>query len=81
MSRGGHGLFQFDSGLGERGLLRVLIIGDGANFQIPKTPQDVESRPQANASRRTRQRTAIIGWNRAGAGFTLGATLYERWSR
>jgi len=80
-ARGGHGLFQFDSNLGEHGLLRAVVIGDGANFEIPKTPEDVELRPQANASQRTRQQTAIIGWSRAWSGFTLGSTFYERWSR
>jgi outer membrane receptor for ferrienterochelin and colicins len=80
-ARGGHGFFQLDGDLGRRGLLRAIIMGDGANFDIPKTPQDVELRPQADANQRTRQQTAIVGWNRAWSGFTLGATFYERWSR
>jgi TonB dependent receptor/Carboxypeptidase regulatory-like domain len=80
-ARGGHGLFQFDRNLGRHGLLRAVVMGDGANFEIPKTPEDVDLRAQANANQRTRQQTAIVGWNRAWSGFVLGATFYERWSR
>jgi outer membrane receptor protein involved in Fe transport len=80
-ARGGHALFQFDADLREHGLLRAMVIVDGANFEIPKTAEDVELRPQANASQRTRQQTAIAGWTRAWSGLALGATFYERWSR
>ena len=79
--RGGHGFFQLDSNLGEQGLLRAIVMGDAANFDIPKTPLDVELRPQANARQRTRQQTAIIGWSRAWSGVAFDATFYERWSR
>jgi hypothetical protein len=80
-ARGGHGFFQLDGDLGQRGLLRAVVMVDGANFEIPKTPEDVKLRPQSNASQRTRQQTATVGWNRAWSGFTLGATFYQRWSR
>ena len=77
---GGHSLFQLDVDLGQKGLLRAMVMGDGANFDIPKTPEDVELRPDANASQRTRQQTATVGWNRAASDFMIGATFYERWS-
>jgi hypothetical protein len=80
-ARGGHGFVQLDVDLGRRGLLRTLVMGGGANFEIPITPQDVALRPQARADQRTRQQTAIVGWMRAWSGLTLDATLYQRWSR
>jgi outer membrane receptor protein involved in Fe transport len=80
-ARGGHVFVQVDGDLGSRGQLRAIVIGDGANFEIPKTPQDVELRPDANASQHTRQQTAIVGWNRALPDSTLGLTFYQRWSR
>ena len=78
---GGHGLLQLDGDLGEKGLLRAVVMVDAANFEIPKTPQDVELRPAADANQRTRQQTAVLGWNRAWSDMTVGATFYQRWSR
>jgi hypothetical protein len=80
-ARGAHGLFQLDTNFGTRGLLRATVMGDGANLEIPKTPGDVELRPEANATQRTRQQTAIVGWNRASTDVSVGATFYQRWSR
>ena len=44
------------------GSLRANIIGDGTNFEIPRTELDVLLRPLANARQDTRQQTAIVGW-------------------
>jgi hypothetical protein len=78
---GGHAFFQFDGALRDNGLFRSIVMADGASFDIPKTPEDVELRPQADASERTRQQTAIAGWTRAWRDLTVGATFYQRWSR
>jgi TonB dependent receptor-like, beta-barrel/Carboxypeptidase regulatory-like domain len=78
---GGHGLFQLDGDLGDKGQLRAMVMVDGSNFEIPVTPQDVQLRPQALASERTRQQTAVVGWNRAWSDMTASATFYQRWSR
>jgi outer membrane receptor for ferrienterochelin and colicins len=78
---GGHGLFQLDGDLGDKGQLRATVMIDGSNFEIPVTPQDVQLRPQALASERTRQQTAVVGWNRAWSDMTASATFYQRWSR
>src|SRR5262249_14827748 len=72
---------QLDANLGRAGLLRALFTGDGANFEIPKTPQDVELRPLALAGQRTRQQTAIVGWRQNVSEFALDASFYQRWSR
>lgn len=80
-ARGGHVFFQLDRNLGHAGSLRAVVMGDATNFEIPKTPTDVEFRPQADASQRARQRTAIVGWTRAWPEMTVGASFYQRWSR
>jgi hypothetical protein len=80
-AQAGHGLVQVDDDLGDFGLVRAVMMVDAANFEIPKTPHDVELRPQADANQRTRQETAVVGWTRAWSDSTVGATFYQRWSR
>jgi hypothetical protein len=80
-ARGGHGLFQLDADLANKGLFRAVVMFDGANFELPITPQDVELRPEAQADERTRQQTAVVGWSRASSVMTTAATFYQRWSR
>ena len=79
--RGGHVFFQLDGNLGDAGSLRAVVMGDGTNFEIPKTPEDAALRPLANANQRTRQQTAIAGWTRASSNMTVSASFYQRWSR
>jgi outer membrane receptor protein involved in Fe transport len=79
--RGGHAFFQVDTSLQGGGLLRAIAMGSGANFEIPKTPTDVEHRPLAAAEQRTRQQTAIASWSRVMTRVAVGATFYQRWSR
>lgn len=81
--RSGHGFFQLDKDLGSKGLVRVLLMGDGVSFEIPRTPLDLELRPQALPEQRNRQQSAIVGWTRAAgtAGTTgISASFYQRWS-
>jgi hypothetical protein len=78
---GGHAFFQLDGNLGHAGSLRAVVMGDGTAFEIPKTPEDVEFRPLADANQRNRQQTAIVGWARAWSDLTVGGSFYQRWSR
>ena len=78
---GGHGFVQLDANLGQAGALRATVMGDGMSFDIPKTPQDQELRPLANATQRTRQQTAIVGWNTAAGNQAISTAFYQRWSR
>ena len=79
--RGGHGFFQLDRNFENAGSLKVIAMGDGADFEIPKTSSDVELRPLANADQQTRQQTAIVGWSRASSRVAAAASFYQRWSR
>ena len=80
-ARGGRVFTQLDAVLGSAGSLRVVLMGDGTNFEIPRKPLDVELRPLATAEQRTRQQTAIAGWTRAVTDLALSASFYQRWSR
>ena len=80
-ARGGRLFTQVDAILGRAGALRVVLMGDGTNFEIPRTPLDVELRPLATADQRTRQQTAIVGWTRAVSDLAVNASFYQRWSR
>jgi TonB dependent receptor/Carboxypeptidase regulatory-like domain len=79
--RGGHAFAQLDGSLDRLGALRAVFMGDGANFEIPKTLLDVTIRPDANAEQRTRQQTATIGWTRAWPETLVSASVYQRGSR
>jgi hypothetical protein len=80
--RGARGFVQLDGDLGRAGSLRLTLMGDGTNFQVPKAPRDEELRPLANPTQRTRQQTAILGWTRpVSSELLLGASLYQRWTR
>jgi len=81
-ARGAHAFGQIDGDLGTAGSLRITLMGDGANLQIPKTPIDEAVRPEANAAQRTRQQSAIVGWTRSiSSDLVVSASFYQRWSR
>ena len=63
------------------GALNVVVMGDAAGAQIPKTPQDAALRPDANADQDARQQTLTAGWTRAWSTGVVDATAYQRWSR
>ena len=80
--RGTHNFLQFDYSLNTHDLLKLVVMGDGANFQIPKTSLDDQFRPGLNANQKTRAQSAILSWSHATSGNALLTTsLYERWSQ
>jgi hypothetical protein len=76
-----HAFGRFDWSGTRIGTMNVVIMGDAANAQIPKTPQDVALRPAANADQDARQQTLTFGWTRAWSASVVDATAYQRWSR
>ena len=80
--RGAHGAFQLDARPNAGNSLRLMVMGDGSNFDIPITPLDEELRPAAQTREWTRQQTAMLGWSRTSSNQTLLRTsFYQRWSR
>jgi len=80
--RGTHSFFQMDFNLNRENFLKLVLMGDGTNFQIPKTSLDDQIRPNARASERTREQSSILTWGRTISNKTLLTTsFYQRWSR
>src|SRR5213594_1276900 len=80
--RGGRSFLQLDFSLNPANSVKAVLMGDGTNFQIPKTSLDDQFRPNANASERTRQETAIVTWSHiVSNNSSVTAWLYQRWSR
>lgn len=80
-ARGGNVFARLDRVSDRLGSFNVLLMGDANNAQIPKSPIDVELRPLANATQRTRQQTATLGWTRTWSNTVANASAYQRWSR
>jgi outer membrane receptor protein involved in Fe transport len=79
--RGMHNFLQFDFDVNPSDNIKFVLMGDGTNFQIPKTSQDDEIRPNAEASERTRGQSAVLTWNHSFSKNTLLTTsAYQRWS-
>jgi outer membrane receptor protein involved in Fe transport len=76
-----HAFGRFDWSGTRIGAMNVVIMGDAADAQIPKTPQDAALRPAANADQDARQQTLTFGWARAWSTSVVDATVYQRWSR
>jgi len=76
-----HAFGRFDWSGANIGTTTVVVMGDATEAEIPKTPQDIELRPAANARQDARQQTLTLGWTRAWSTRVVNATLYERWSR
>jgi len=80
--RGSRNFLQFDFNADRRNSLRLMLMGDGTNLQMPKTAIDDIYRPSINASERTRAQTAVLNWNHTASDRTFFTTaLYQRWSR
>ena len=80
--RGVRNFLQLDFNLNPTNFLKLVLMGDGTNFEIPKTSQDDELRPNANAFQRTRQQTAIFTWGHILSNDAmLQTSFYQRWSR
>ena len=56
-------------------------MGDGTDFEIPRTALDGLLRPLANARQDTRQQTAIASWTAVLKDVAVTASSYQRWSR
>jgi outer membrane receptor protein involved in Fe transport len=79
---GGHGFFQFDARPNNVDALRMVLMLDGTNFDIPETPLEEMLRPAAQTNQSTRQQTAILGWSRTfSSDSLLHTSFYQRSSR
>jgi len=80
--RGAHNFLQLDFDTSPSDTLKLVLMGDGTNFEIPRTSLDDQLRPNVNASERTRQQSAVLTWSHTPSADTLLTTsFYERWSK
>ena len=80
--RGMRNFLQLDFNVNANNFLKLTLLGDGTNFEIPKTALDDQLRPELDASQRTRSQTAIFSWDRILSTHSLlHAAFYQRWSR
>jgi outer membrane receptor protein involved in Fe transport len=60
---------------------KVVLIGDGVNFELPKEERDELLRPNFNNLQRTRSQSLILSWDHIHAASTVMRTaFYQKWS-
>jgi hypothetical protein len=75
--KGARTFAQFDYRLSTNDTFRLLLTGDGTNFELPNTTED-ESRGR-NFFERNREQTVIISWDHAFSdSSTVSTSVYER---
>ena len=80
--RGARSFAQFDFAVNTNNFLKLVLMGDGTNFELPKTAQDEELRPDFNNFQRNRSQSLILGWDHIYSADMLQHTaFYQRWSR
>jgi outer membrane receptor protein involved in Fe transport len=80
--RGTRAFAQFDFVLNSANSAKLILMGDGANFELPKTERDELLRPNFNNSQRTRSQSAILSWDHVLSPTTLvQSALYQKWSK
>ncbi len=79
--RGTRSFAQFDFTANTKNSLRLILMGDGVNFELPQTLLDAQWRPDFNNFERTRSQTMIFSWDHVHSAKTLiQSAFYERWS-
>ena len=80
--RGARSFVQLDFNANPTNFLKLVLMGDGTNFEIPKAATDDVLRPNANAFQRTRSQSAIFTWDHVfSMDSLLHTSVYQRWSR
>jgi outer membrane receptor protein involved in Fe transport len=75
------GFGQIDLRASDRNHLRLVLIGDRADFQLPKEERDEQMRPDFNNLQRARSQSLILSWDRVHSDRAVVRTaFYQRWS-
>jgi len=66
----------------ERSQIKLVMMGDGVNFDLPIDERDELLRPDFKHVQRARSESLILSWDHVGSSeAVMQATLYQRWSR
>jgi len=80
--RGARSFLQTDFRINSRDFVKLILMSDGTNFQIPKTSLDDVLRPNLNSFQRTRSQNVIVSWDRTFSNKALLQTsFYQKWSK
>jgi len=80
--RGLRGFGQLDLRATDSHYLKLVLIGDGVNFELPKDERDERLRPDFNNLQRTRSESLILSWDHVRSSRTVMRTaFYQKWSR
>jgi outer membrane receptor protein involved in Fe transport len=80
--RGARSFLQLDFNVNPTNFLKLIVMGDGTNFELPKTERDELLRPDFNNFERTRSQSLIFSWDHVHSNDTLLHTsFYQKWSR
>jgi outer membrane receptor protein involved in Fe transport len=79
--RGLRGFGQLDVRLSDANDIKVVMIGDGVNFELPMEERDQVLRPDFRNLQRTRSQSLIASWGRVRSASTVVRTaVYQKWS-
>jgi len=79
--RGLRGFGQLDFRASDGNHLKLVMIGDGVNFELPKDERDELLRPGFNNLQRARSESLILSWDRVQSSRTvLRTAVYQKWS-
>ena len=79
--RGLRSFGQLDFRANDSDYFKVVMIGDGVNFELPKEERDELLRPNFNNLQRTRSQSLILSWDHIHSTSTLMRTaFYQKWS-
>ena len=79
--RGLRSFGQLDFRANDSDYFKVVMIGDGVNFELPKEERDELLRPNFNNLQRTRSQSLILSWDHIHSTSTVMRTaFYQKWS-
>jgi outer membrane receptor protein involved in Fe transport len=79
--RGLRGFGQLDFRANDSSYLKLVVIGDGVNLELPKEERDELLRPDFNNLQRTRSESLILSWDHVHSTRTVMRTaFYQKWS-
>jgi outer membrane receptor protein involved in Fe transport len=79
--RGLRSFGQLDFRANDSNYVKLVMIGDGVNFELPKEERDELLRPNFNNLQRTRSESLILSWDHVQSSRTVMRTaFYQKWS-
>jgi outer membrane receptor protein involved in Fe transport len=79
--RGVRGFGQLEFRANDSNYVKLLIIGDGVNMELPKEERDELLRPDFNNLQRARSQSLILSWDHVRSSTTVMRTaFYQKWS-